>query len=169
MHTESTRPMSPLAARDLQSTQDLCGQAADAEYFDESAIGALPEVGREIKLVRFALTARYCGRLENFCQFTDLHARDGAEIETPGLVWLLLVNNRPLFPYLNLERIVNPWGWGAFPVSIRLDENAVVEFVVRNTGYAPPAGAPAIRRVGARILGRYWFNPIYGHATRHRS
>lgn len=168
MHAEITRPMSPLAAPDLQVSEEPCGLPADAEYFDESGIAALPAVGREAVLARFALTPRYCGRFENFCQYTDLQSRDHAAIETPGLLWLILINRRPLYPYLNLDRIINPWGWGSFPVSIRLDENSVVEFVVRNTGYTPPAGAPAITRIGGRLLGRYWFNPIYGHARRAR-
>lgn len=169
MNAEFVRSHSPLAAPDLAEPGELCGLPVDAEYFDESGIVALPEPGRDATVARFALTPRYCGRFENFCQFTDLQARDHAEIETPGLLWLVLINQRPLYPYLNLERVINPWGWGSFPVSIRLDENAVVEFVVRNTGYAPPAGAPSIRRVGGRILGRYWFNPAYGHARRHRT
>ena len=168
MHAGLMRPMSPLAAPDLQESHELCGLPADAEYFDESGIVALPAAGREATVARFALTPRYCGRFENFCQYTDLQARDHAAIETPGLLWLILINQRPLYPYLNLDRIINPWGWGSFPVSIRLDENAVVEFVVRNPGYTPPAGGPAITRVGGRLVGRYWFNPIYGHARRAR-
>jgi hypothetical protein len=169
MHADVFRPLSPLAAPELSNPGELCGMPADAEYFDESGITAVPEPGREATIARFSLAPRYCGRFENFCQFTDLQARDHAEIETPGLQWLVLINHRPLYPYLNLERIINPWGWGSFPVSIRLDESAVVEFVVRNAGYTPPAGAPFIRRIGGRILGRYWFNPTYGHARHARS
>lgn len=142
--------------------REVCGLPVDAENFDVSGTADLPARGREVLLARFALNPQYCGRFENFCQFTDLHARDHAEIDTPGLLWLVLVNGRPLFPFLDLERIVNPWGWGSFPVSIRLDENAVLEFVVRNTGHTP--GAVPIRRVGGRILGRFWFNPVYSHA-----
>lgn len=169
MNADTARLTSPLAAPDLREPGETCGLSADAEYFDESGIVPLPATGREATLARFALTLRYCGRLENFCQYTDLQSRDHAAIETPGLHWLILINRRPLYPYLNLERIINPWGWGSFPVSIRLDENAVVEFVVRNTAYAPPAGTPAVTRVGGRILGRYWFNPLYGHDRRdHR-
>ena len=151
-----------------ESPGEVCGLPLDAEHFDESSIAGVPAPGRDVRLARFALNPQYCGRFENFCQFTDLHARDNAEIETPGLVWLVLINNRPLYPFLALERLINPWGWGSFPVSIRLDENAVVELVVRNVNYAPAAGDPVIRRVGGRILGRFWFNPIYGHVSRSR-
>ena len=49
-------------------------------------------------------------------QFTDEHAGDPAKIATPGLLWMILVNNRPLYPYPNLDRIVNPWGYGSFQV-----------------------------------------------------
>jgi hypothetical protein len=144
-----------------------CGQPLDCQHFDVSGIAALPERGREVRLARFALDPQYCGRLENFCQYTDLQSRDPAEIETPGLLWLILVNQRPLHPYVQVDRILNPWGWGGFPLSLRLDENAVLEFVVRNVAYAPAAGQPAIRRVGARLVGRHWFNTGYAEGFAH--
>lgn len=150
------------------ANEAICGQPVDTEHFDESGIAEVPARGREVRLARFTLSPQYCGRFENFSQYTDLQARDHAEIETPGLQWQVLVNNRPLYPYLNLERIVNPWGWGSFPVSIRLDENAVVEFLVRNLSYEPLMGATPIRRVGGRILGRFWYNPIYGDVCKRR-
>ena len=128
---------------------------------------AAHRAGREVRLARFSLDPQYCGRLENFCQYTDLQARDPAEIETPGLHWLILVNQRPLHPYTQVERILNPWGWGSFPLSLRLDENAVLEFAVRNVSYVPPVGAPAITRVGARLVGRHWFNANYAEESRH--
>lgn len=145
----------------------VCGQPLDCQHFDVSGITALPPRGREVRLARFALDPQYCGRLENFCQYTDLQSRDPAEIETPGLHWLILVNQRPLHPYTQVERILNPWGWGSFPLSLRLDENAVLEFVVRNVSYLPPAGAPALTRVGARLVGRHWFNANYAEESRH--
>ncbi len=37
-----------------------------------------------------------------------------------------------VFPYTRLEMIVNPWGYNCLPVLVRLDENARVEFVLRN-------------------------------------
>ena len=73
---------------------------------------------------------------------------------------------RPLYPYVLLEHIVNPWGDGSFGVSIRLDENATVEFTVRNVAH-PALGRPEteVRRIGGRIVGRFWDNPAYGDAT----
>ena len=109
-------------------------------------------------LARFELPPQYCGVLEYFSQFTDEHAGNPAKIATPGLQWMILVNNRPLYPYLNLDRIVNPWGNGSFQVSIRLDESATIEFVVRRVNNA----APDIKQVGGRIVGRYWYNAAYG-------
>ena len=79
---------------------------------------------------------------------------------------MILSNNRPLYPYLTLDRIVNPWGFGAFPISIRLDENATIEFVVRGMGNVASGNGDAIKRVGGRIVGRYWYNPAYGDAIR---
>src|SRR5262249_48027223 len=139
----------------------MCGVPLDSEYFDESGVVEAPKVGEAIALARFELPPQYCGVLEYFSQFTDDHARNSSEIKTPGLLWMILVNNRPLYPYLNFDRIVNPWGYGSFQVSIRLDENATVEFVVRRVSNA----TPNITQVGGRILGRYWYNAIYGDAV----
>ena len=80
---------------------------------------------------------------------------------------MLLVNNRPLFPYVKkLDYILNPWGYGSFPMAIRLDESTTVEMVVR--GVKPkkkdaeePEKGPT---VGGRIMGRFWYNPAYGNA-----
>jgi hypothetical protein len=77
------------------------------------------------------------------------------------LQWLILVNKRPLYPYTNLDRIINPWGNGSFQVSIRLDENSTVEFRVRRLSDQ----APEVEIVGGRILGRYWYNTSYGDAV----
>ncbi len=154
-----------------------CGLPRDYEHFDESGFADRPEQpGREVVLARFELRPQYCGLFENFSQFTNLlgrkapcdqFGRDLSEVETPGLQWIISVNRRPLYPYLRLEHIVNPWGYGSFGVAIRLDENATVEFTVRNTGYTPDPADPEreIKRVGGRIVGRFWYNPIYGDAT----
>jgi hypothetical protein len=143
-----------------------CGLPRDYEHFDESGFADTPAPGRNVVLARFELPQQYCGLLENFSQFTDLLGRDLGQVETPGLQWIITVNNRPLYPYIKLDHIVNPWGWGSFGVSIRLDENATVEFVVRNLDYSPPAGSE-IKRIGGRIVGRFWYNPAYGDATPH--
>jgi hypothetical protein len=138
-----------------------CGLPRDYEHFDESGFADKPaQPSREVLLARFELPPQYCGLLENFSQFTDQLGRDLSEVETPGLQWIILVNKRLLYPYVRLEHIVNPWGYGSFGVAIRLDENATVEFVVRNTG-----DASEIERVGGRIVGRFWYNPAYGDAT----
>ena len=100
--------------------------------------------------------------------FADLGCY-GGEIATPNLEWRILVNSHALFPYINLRRIVNPWGYGSFPVNIRLPEDSTIEFVVRGvTGDQLPGRAgrsPRLRRiklVGGRILGRFWYNASYG-------
>ena len=144
-----------------------CGLPRDYEHFDESGFAehALAP-GREVVLARFELPPQYCGMLENFSQFTDLLGRDLPQVETPGLQWIISVNKRPLYPYIKLEHIVNPWGYGSFGVSIRLDENATVEFAVRNVGHpSPDRPETEISRIGGRIVGRFWYNPAYGDAT----
>ena len=139
----------------------MCGIALDSQYFDESGVVKAPNVGEAIVLARFELPSQYCGVLEYFSQFTDEHATDSSKIATPGLLWTILVNNRPLYPYLNFDRIVNPWGYGSFQVFIRLDENAIMEFVIRRVSNA----APNIHQVAGRIVGRYWYNAAYGDAV----
>jgi hypothetical protein len=155
---------SPIQQLDVMRASYLCpncGLPRDYEHFDESGFSDKPDQpGREVLLARFKLPPQYCGLLENFSQFTDQLGRDLSEIETPGLQWIILVNRRPLYPYVRLEHIVNPWGFGSFGVAIRLDDNATVEFVVRNIG-----DLSEIERVGGRIVGRFWYNPIYGDAT----
>lgn len=139
----------------------------DSEYFDDSSIEATPCPGKEAVLAKFELPPQYCGVLEFVAQFTDVQATNPAQIETPGLEWLLLANNRPLYPYLGLRLILNPWGVGSFPIALRLSDGATVEFIVRCTGDAPPPGDPLhIAKVGGRIVGRYWYNPEFGHAGR---
>jgi hypothetical protein len=130
----------------------------DSQHFDDSSIKVAPDVGREAPLARFELPPQYCGVLEYFSQFTDEHAIDSSKIETPGLQWVILVNNRPLYPYLNLDRIVNPWGYGSFQLVIRLDESATVEFRVRRINNQ----ASGVNKVGGRIMVRYWYNVAYG-------
>jgi hypothetical protein len=141
-----------------------CGMPKDFEHFDESSFADVPEIAREVVLARFELQPQYCGVFENFSQYTDQLARQLSQAETPGLQWLILVNNRPLYPYVRLEHVVNPWGYGSFPVSIRLDDSATVEFIVRNLRYSD-SSATGIKRIGGRITGRYWYNPAYGDAT----
>jgi hypothetical protein len=141
-----------------QGSCPMCGAPLDSEYFDESGVVDAPNFGEAIVLARFELPPQYCGVLEYFSQFTDEYAGNPVKIATPGLLWTILVNNRPLYPYLNFDRIVNPWGYGSFQISIRLDDSATIAFVVRRVSNT----APNITQVGGRIVGRYWYNAAYG-------
>jgi hypothetical protein len=141
-----------------------CGIPLDAKPFDESSVRARPsKLGDQVVLARFELPPQYCGTLEYFAQYTNHYAQDPSQIDTTGLEWRLLTNNRPLYPYLSMTVIVNPWGYGSFPVAIRLDDSATVELVVRNAGY--PTDGP-VTHVGGRIVGRYWYNAAYGDVVR---
>lgn len=142
-----------------------CGIPLDAQEFDSANVVELPGRGRLVVLATFQLPPKYCGVLRFFSQFTDQQARNAAAVRTTGLRWLLSANGRPLHPYTNLELILNPWGYGSFRVCIRLDENARVEFAVRNVSYDPPA-SDAITLVGGRITGHYWYNARYGDTVR---
>lgn len=156
---------------------NVCGLPLDSQHFDASGVFEVPMRGRQVVLARFELPPQYCGQLENFSQFTDAHARDLSQIQTTGLRWLVLVNNRPLHPYLDLQHVINPWGYGSFPVNIRLDLDAQVEFVLKNENYELDSNPKTnedqwdlkkIHRVGGRIVGRYWYNPLYGDVARRR-
>jgi hypothetical protein len=140
-----------------------CGIPLDSQYFDDSSVTEPPDIGSEVVLARFELPAQYCGVLQYFSQFTDLHGTNLANVLTPGLEWRILLNSRALFPYIALRHIVNPWGFGSFPVNIRLDEDSTVELVVRgvvdNLGGATTT---PVQLVGGRIVGRYWYNASYG-------
>jgi hypothetical protein len=151
-----------------------CGLPPDARYFDDSGLAAAPTVGSQVVVARFALPPQYCGVLEYFTQYTDALAVDASQIGTPTLEWLILVNGRPLDPYLRLRRIVNPWGDVGFPIRLRLDDAATVEFVVRGVtplraGDEQSASATApVTRVGGRIVGRYWYDVAYGDVATTR-
>lgn len=140
-----------------------CGIPLDAKYFDESGVEAIPLPGKDVVLARFELSPQYCGVLEYFAQFTDLYEKDSSQIKTDGLEWVILSNGQPLYPYVKLEMIVNPWGNGSFQIAIRLDEGATIDFVVRRRS----ANSSGIKLVGGRIVGRYWYNTAYGAAGRN--
>lgn len=153
-----------------------CAVPLDARPFDDSGLARAPAVGDFVVLARFTLPPEYCGILDHFTQYTDVHAQSPVQLGTPGLQWILRVNGRPLDPYLNLRRIVNPWGGFALPLGVRLDDSAVVELVVR--GVVPLAGTPGDPLpqelstgdpanpafVGGRIVGRHWYDASYGRA-----
>jgi len=142
-----------------------CGIPLDARYFDTSSFADAPDAGSEVVLARFELPPEYCGVLEYFSQFTDAWAGDPQQIETPNVEWSILANRRPLDPYLRWQHIVNPWGYGSFPISLRLDESMTLEFVGR--GVPLPSGTTAVKRLGGRLVGRYWYNTAYGDVVRH--
>lgn len=142
-----------------------CGMPLDAKVFDDWRIVALPQPGEQQLLARFELPAEYCGTLEYFSQFTDAFARNKSRVRTPGLRWQLLENGKPLYPYTDLQDIVNPWGYGSFHFAIRLTEGALIEFIARRAGLASAEDIKALKnvtRIGGRIVGRYWYNRAYG-------
>ena len=142
-----------------------CGAPFDSQYFDDSSVVAAPRAGETVTLAEFALPPQYCGILEYFAQFTDEYARDNSLIETSGVEWLILADGGPLFPYLTLKNIVNPWGNGAFPVAIRLQENTTLKFVARGVSSNSPS---TITKVGGRLIGRFWYNATHGDAAQRR-
>ena len=149
-----------------------CGIPVDSQYFDDSSVQNAPQLpGEELVLARFDLPAQYCGVLEYFSQFTDAYGNNNANIATPEIEWQLLVNNHALFPYINLRRIVNPWGYGSYAVNLRLEENSTLEFVARrvtNDGTLPNDAGGVIRFIGGRLAGRFWYNASCGDVTHRR-
>ena len=164
-----------------------CGIPVDADYFDVSGFAGkaaltisgntedpfvfyrlqspedLPSRGEQRLLASFQLHSQYCGVLTHFAQFTDLYANDESQILTPGFEWIILQNGKPVFPYIRLEMIVNPWGCNCLPVLVRLDENARVEFVIRNRSITDSQLPDyPIRAFAGRIMGRYWYNESFG-------
>lgn len=141
----------------------ICGIPADANYFDIASIKPAPQPGQEVELARYELHPQYCGTLLHFSQYAEPQRPQRQEIfKTPGYEWLILCNNQPRDPYLPTSLILNPWGYNAYPIHLRLEEGCVLTFVVRKV--SPPAAEKEIKlsHVGGRLLGRYWYNIIYG-------
>jgi hypothetical protein len=152
----------------------ICGIPVDAEYFDVSGfvgkgmpadpslqLDAIPDRGEQVVLASFQLHPQYCGALNYFSQYTDLYAKSPENILTPGFEWIITQNGKPIFPYMRLDMIVNPWGYNSLPVLVRLDENARVEFILRNRSISDTSQYP-IKSFAGRIMGRYWYNEIFG-------
>lgn len=137
------------------------------KFFDLAVPESLPRKGEQKILASFQLHPQYCGMLTHFAQYTDLYAQDNSQIETPGFEWLVLQNGKPVFPYIRLGRIINPWGYNCLPIAIRLDENARVELAIRNLSI-PEAkfGDFPIKVFGGRLVGRYWYNESFGGRIR---
>ncbi len=157
-----------ITATNIESVTGLCaacGIPFDSQYFDDSSVKNAPGLGQEVVLARLELPAQYCGVLQHFSQFTDAFGNNFANILTPTIEWKLLVNNHAMFPYMNLRQIVNPWGYGSYPVNLRLDEDSTVELVARGVLDDDPLPhveviAPTV--IAGRIVGRFWYNASYG-------
>jgi len=145
----------------------LCGVPLDAGYFDVASIQDAPGFGKnldktEVELARHELHSQYCGTLLYFAQYAEEQTSKRQVIsQTPGYEWLILCNNQPRSPYLPTSLILNPWGYNALPVHLRLEEGCTVRFVVRRV---TPAVAVELSQVGGRLLGRSWYKTIYGGA-----
>jgi hypothetical protein len=155
---------------------EICGIPSDAGFFDESKIILLKKPdpanpgqeisnftpGQELVLARYQLHRNYCGVLMSFAQFTDLSVGSTPQFTTPGYQWQIRCNGQPRDPYLTFDHIINPWGYGGFPVQLRLEEGCTIELVIRNIDANDPN---TLRQAGGRITGRYWYNSIYGSVS----
>ncbi len=146
-------------------TCQVCGVPTDAGYFDVASMQPAPtRVGEETELARYELHPQYCGSLLYFAQYAE-EQPSGRQImsDTPGYEWLILCNNQPRAPYLPTSLILNPWGYNAFPIHLRLEEGCTIRLVIRHVG----GSERSLSRAGGRLLGRCWYNPRYGGAP-HR-
>lgn len=143
----------------------ICGVPLDAGYFDVADIKPAPQAGQEVEVARYELHSQYCGTLLYFAQYaeqvTPPQLPQQVTSKTPGYEWIILCNNQPRAPYLPTNLILNPWGYNALPIHLRLEEGCMLRFVVRRV-------APTVRlelsQVGGRLLGRSWYNTSYGGA-----
>ena len=139
-----------------------CGVPIDAGYFDVASIQPAPLVG-EVEVARYELNSQYCGTLLYFMQYAELtRTRRQVLSNTPGYEWLILCNNQPRAPYLPTSLILNPWGYNALPIHLRLEEGCTVRFVVRKITPAVDETEVKLSQVGGRLLGRTWYNTQYG-------
>jgi hypothetical protein len=141
----------------------ICGIPLDAGYFDVATIKAAPLVGEEVEVARYELNPQYCGTLLYFTQYAEQESPQQPPQQvistTPGYEWLILCNNQPRAPYLPTSLILNPWGYNALPIHLRLEEGCTVRFVVRKV---PVEVGATLSQVGGRLLGRTWYNTQYG-------
>lgn len=138
----------------------VCGIPQDAGFFDDSHIKQAPRLGEEMTLARYELNRNYCGMLMYFAQFTE-----PSTIETPGYQWQIRCNGQPRDPYLAFQHIINPWGLDGFPIYLRLEESCLLELVIRNLSVSDTDSDNKLTKVGGRILGRYWYNTVYGDVS----
>ena len=143
------------------SVCQVCGIPVDAGYFDVANIQDAPKtVGTEVELARYELHPQYCGTLLYFMQYAEEKSDPKRQVMsyTPGYQWVILCNDQPRAPYLPTELILNPWGANALPIELRLEEGCTIRFVVRKIASVEPE----LSKVGGRLLGRTWYNTIYG-------
>ena len=143
----------------------ICGVPIDAGYFDVFSIQAAPLVGKEVELAHYELNPQYCGTLLYFMQYAELdETQKPVFAKTPGYEWVILCNNQPRAPYLPFDLILNPWGYNALPIHLRLEEGCTVRFVVKKVALATSETEVKLSQVGGRLLGRTWYNTQYGGA-----
>lgn len=144
----------------------ICGVPLDAGYFDVAGIKNAPLVGEEVEVARYELTSQYCGTLLYFTQYAEQETPPQPPQQviskTPGYEWIILCNNQPRAPYLPTNLILNPWGYNALPIHLRLEEGCMLRFVVRKVPPAAGEKEMKLSQVGGRLLGRSWYNTIYG-------
>jgi len=134
----------------------ICGSPADAGWFDESSIQPAPAEGDELVLARYQIPQEYCGQLMYFSQYIFSASEGSRSLHTPEFEWSIRVDGRRLAPYASMDHIVNPWGIHGFPIHLRLNGDNEVQFVIRRLGNS------SITHVGGRLMGRYWYNEVYG-------
>jgi hypothetical protein len=143
----------------------VCSVPLDAGYFDVAGIQDAPGSGTnlkksEVEVARYELNSQYCGALLYFMQYAEESGTKKQVIShTPGYEWVILCNNQPRAPYLPTNLVLNPWGATALPIHLRLEEGCTVRFVVRRVVLTVPQ---ELSKVGGRLLGRTWYNTIYG-------
>ena len=144
----------------------ICSVPLDAGYFDVANILKAPlNEGDEVEVARYELNPQYCGTLLYFMQYAELtRTRRQVLSNTPGYEWVILCNNQPRAPYLPTSLILNPWGYNALPIHLRLEEGCTVRFVVRKVTLAVDETEVKLSQVGGRLLGRTWYNTQYGGA-----
>jgi hypothetical protein len=141
----------------------VCGLPVDAGFFDDARIRDAPQnPGEEVELARYQMPPQYCGVLLHFAQYAEPTESQGKEVfETPGYEWSILCDQQPRAPYLPSTVIRNPWGRESYPVRLRLEDGCLVRLVVRCLASA--GERIELAKVGGRLVGRYWYNSIYGH------
>jgi hypothetical protein len=134
----------------------------DAGYFDVASINKAPStVGQEVEVAHYELNPQYCGTLLYFSQYAEGESGKQVISHTPGYQWIIFCNDQPRAPYLPTSLILNPWGATNLSIDLRLEEGCIVRLVVRKVS-PPPQTAVQLSQVGGRLLGRTWYNTIYG-------